>query len=208
MTSRFAPARRAFALLSASLRNDPELKGEVEEAFRLLLTRFDTTVYENRFVVGGVAERIVAATFVAIGQPAVTEGVVVTRTDIKAGDANLSVKGVFRRAYSVRLVNVMGKSTRAAWNEGTIVVLTGVGIGYADPDLLPDATKRVGDALVLPLKPVKALWQRNPDLLLQLAIPMSRADMQNSDVPSRLVADEIFRYLKRLRPFDPRSAAQ
>lgn len=206
--TRFDPARAAFGLLADALHGDAGLRADVEQAFALLLNRFSTKVYENRFVVGGVAERIIAATFATIGQAATTAGVVVTRTDIHAGAAKLSVKGVFRGAREVRLINVMGDSPSATWDEATILVIAGVGIGYADPLLVPNATKRPKDALLLPLKPVHALWSAQPQWLIPVAIPRSRDDLAATDVASRLVADEIFRYLKRLRPFDTRTPDQ
>lgn len=175
---------------------------------RFTLTRYSTTIYENRFVVGGVAERIIGAIFVALGHRASNIGVTVTRSDILVGDARLSVKGSFQSgSRSIRLVNVMGSSTGATWQEPTIVIMSNVGIGYADPELLPGEARRRTDVIELPATALRRLWQAQPDYLVQIIIPVALQDASRSDVASRIVADEILRYTKRLRPFDPRTPA-
>lgn len=202
----FADSRAAFGRLSFGLRNDPELADEVLRSFVLLLSRFNTAIRENRFIVGGVAERIIAAAFREIGDPSSNAGVEVTRTDIWVGGARFSVKGSFQpKRSSIRLVNVMGSAPNAAWEEGTIFVLAGMGIGYADPDLLPDRTRRRTDVIELPTRPLYDLWRDQPDLLVQMNIPAARDDVEGSDIASRVIADEILRYMRRLKPFDPRS---
>jgi hypothetical protein len=208
--SRFDGARSAFSLLASALRDENDLRVDVERAFEFLLARFNTRIYENRFVVGAVTERIIGAAFKALGQRALTCGVQVTRTDLFVAGTNISIKGVFKPKHKeVRMVNVMGDSKSAAWNEPTIFVLAGIGIGYADPEFLPRATRRVKDAVVLKLPPAIALWDAHPELLVKVAIPFSRDDVEQSDVASRVIADEIFRYgMKRLRPFDDRTPEQ
>ncbi|HMN40968.1 MAG TPA: hypothetical protein PKE29_08990 [Phycisphaerales bacterium] len=206
MTSKYQPARDAFAALSTSLRDDGILRDDVEASFTLLLTRYNTQIYENRFLVGGVAERIIAATLVAMGKAAKNHGVRVSRTDICVGDVSLSIKCSFRpRPGNIRLVNVMGDSSGAEWSEPTIFVISKVGIGYADPDLLPNATTRAKDAITLPTRPLFDLWANDPSLLFDMDLPYSREDQDGSDVASRVVADEIFRYAKKLKPFDKRT---
>lgn len=156
---------------------------------------------------GGVAERIIAATFVAMGKIAQMHGVVVTRTDILVGkDLHISVKGSFRPKHrTVRMVNVMGESKEASWQEPTVFVISGIGIGYADPDYLPNATTRSSDVIELSQKLLGGLWEETPSLLIPMSIPFSRDDKTGSDVASRIVADEIFRYTTRLKPFDKRN---
>lgn len=205
----FDAARAAFSTLADALRSDLELRSDVERAFGLLLTRYSTKIFENRFIVGGVTERIIAAAFVALGQDELKCGVTVTRADIAVGGAVLSVKGSFQptaRRREIRLVNVMGDSTAAAWGEATIFVFAEMGMGYADPGLLTGCTVRAKDAILLPVAPLYKLWKQSPQYLLPLAIPVARADTGGSDIASRIVADEILRYTRRLRPFDPRTS--
>ena len=209
MNSAFTQAREAFQAFALALRTNAELFGDVESAFRLLLTRYNTQIYENRFLVGGVAERIIAATFVAMGKTAKNHGVEVTRTDICVGGVNLSVKGSFRpRPSSIRMVNVMGASEAAAWKEPTVFVISARGIGYADPELLPGATTRARDVVQLPTRHLFTLWDTNPSLFIRMGLPFSRDDVAGSDIASRVVADEIFRYTTILKPFDKREPSE
>jgi hypothetical protein len=207
MSSAFTSAFTAFIELKSALAIDDELRTDVQTALRNLLTRYNTQIYENRFIVGGVAERIVAATFVALGASVKRLGVNVTRSDISIGDTKFSVKGSFRPgSRSIRLINVMGDSKDAAWDEPTIFIISGRGIGYADPSMLPGKTKRAKDVIELPSKPLFELWQARPELLFAMDIPFSLEDRDRSDIASRIVADEILRYTKRLKPFDTRLA--
>lgn len=207
--TQFAAGRSAFSLLSGALIHDAEIRGEVETCFRLLLSRYSTSIRENRFIVGGVAERIVAATFVALGHAAANIGVHVTRTDISVCGAHLSVKSVFQRQpRGVRLLNVMGSSATAQWLEPTVFVVSQMGIGYADPAYIPTATRRTGDAVELPFGELRRHWMAHPECLVPVQIPYALADESRSDIASRVVADEILRYTSRLRPFDPRVPEQ
>lgn len=202
----FAPAMSAFETLASALRTDAELRADVEQAFHLLLSRYSTKIFENRFIVGGVTERIIAAAFVALGEVCQNAGVVVTRTDVLVGNVRLSVKGSFQaQRRTIRLVNVMGDSTSAAWDEPTVFVLAGRGIGYADPELLPDSTVRRSDVIELSTAPLYRLWEARPDLFVETEIPTARENIEGSDIASRIIADEILRYTKRLKPFDPRT---
>ncbi len=211
MSTRFEAGRSAYKLLSAALKAEPDLRADIERAFDLVLSRYSTKLRENRFIVGGVVERIIAAAYLALGHKALNAGVRVTRSDILVRDTALSIKGAFRlkSGAGIRLVNVMGASKGTAWNEPTIFVVSGMGMGYADPDLLPNATTRASDAIVLRRKPLLDLWKHDAQWLTPMNVPGSREDESGSDVASRVIADEILRYgMKRLRPFDPRTPDQ
>ena len=205
--SSYEPARTAFAELHTALGADKDLHHDVSECFRLLLTRYNTQIYENRHVVGAAAERLIGAVFNALGKTHKGLGVHVRRFDILIGDVPLSVKGSFRGKRSAfRLVNTMGESEKTEWNEATVFVVSGLGIGYADPDLLPAVTRRAKDVLLLPYRPLASLWKDNPKLLFRMDIPTSREDKEGSDIASRLVVDEILRYgMRKLKPFDKRT---
>jgi hypothetical protein len=206
----FEAGRKAFTVLRSQLLSDAVLAEELARSINMVLSRYNTQIYENRFLVGGSVERLIAAAFAAIGEPARTVGVSVTRTDLLVQDTHLSVKGVFRpKAAEIRLINTMGNSTGTAWNEPTIAVVSGLGIGYLDPGLLPDSTKRSKDAIAIPLKTVKQFWTEHERWRVTMPIEHSREDKVGSDVASRAVVDEILRYnFRRLRPFDSRSPDQ
>jgi len=205
MTGDFAAERASFARLVAALRTDGDLRRDLERAFELLLSRYATSIRENRFIVGGVTERFIAAAFCAIDEQARNVGAVTEGSDVRVGDALFSVKGSFSGSREFRLVNVLGESPSAEWRHGTIFVVSERGVGYADPGLLPGRTRRKRDAVVLPVRPVFELWEVQPELLAPIVIPRARRDQAGSDVASKTVADEILRYgMKKLRPMDPR----
>jgi hypothetical protein len=208
--SRFEPARLAFAQLADALGEQRDLRGDVERAFEFLLSRYDTKIYENRFIVGGVTERIIGATFVAMGRKFSNIGVRSTALDLSIDGTPLSVKGSFKPGHKdIRMVNVMGNSAAAAWEQATVFVIANVGIGYADPDLLTRATTRAKDAVILKTSKLLEFWEKNPKYLAKIQIPFSRSDIHGSDVASRVVADEILRYgMKRLKPLDTRTPEQ
>jgi hypothetical protein len=204
--SHFAPQRALFAKLKGALERESDLRDDVLRAFELLLSRYDTRIRENRFIVGGVCERLIGATFVALGCSFKNVGSTDAGFDLNIDGVSLSIKGSFKSGNrDIRLTNVMGSSKKAQWKEPTVFVFSNLGIGYADPEVLPKATKRASDAVILKSASLKAFWTKSPQWLCELPIPTSRSNPDISDVASRIVADEILRYnFKRLRPLDQR----
>jgi len=192
--SRFTVERSAFAQLKQAIDSNSILKREVEHALGLLLGRFATSVRENRFVVGGALEVILTATLRAAGIPAEDVGIREERIDIRIPGGGFSVKGHFSGVGNIRLINVLGDSAQTEWGEATLFVLHGIGIGYADPDLLGnDATKREGDAVVLRYKRLKEFLNASPEYRISVQVPSALKDRERSDLVSRAVAREILR---------------
>ena len=54
------------------------------------------------------------------------------------------------RRDQIRLINTLGDSA-ARWTAPTIFIIAERGIGYADPGLLPNATRAARDAVILPV---------------------------------------------------------
>jgi hypothetical protein len=191
--TRFDKQRQAFFSFKERLAEAPDVRSEIETAFSLLLEEYNTTVYENRFVVGGVSEHILGAAFRALGFQAMNTGATNPRIDIQLPDCDgFSVKGVFsEKKGEVRLINSLGVSDKRGWNESTLFVLSGVGVAYADPVLLPSATESRGDALVLKWKPLKELVAEQPAYLIELDIPHKSMDLASTKVASALIAAEI-----------------
>lgn len=189
----FQAERATFKQFKQSVEGDPELKHELETAFRELLTRFATTIYENRFVVGGAIEVILLASLRASGIDAQDVGGKETRIDIRIPDGGFSVKGHFSNSGDVRLINVLGDSERTAWNEATLFVLYGIGIGYADPKLLEDqnAVRRTKDAIVIKYSVLRRFFSQNPEWLIKCEIPQALQNRSESELVSRTVAREI-----------------
>lgn len=189
----FQAERAAFRKLKQSVEDDPELKHELETAFRELLTRFATTIYENRFVVGGAIEVILLAALRASGIEARDVGAEETRIDIRIPTGGFSVKGHFSNSGDVRLINVLGDSEQTAWKEATLFVLYGIGIGYADPKLLEDqnAVRRTKDAIVIRYSVLRGFFSQNSEWLIQCEIPQALQNRNESELVSRTVAREI-----------------
>src|SRR3990172_8976444 len=129
--------RAIFRRFKTELERNEVLRREVESAIEALLSEYNTTLHENRFVVGGVLEHIIGAAMRAAGIEATNVGKFNPRIDISApGAEGFSVKGGFTGAGPIRLINVLGEGVGGGWQEATIFVLTGIGIAYADPELL------------------------------------------------------------------------
>lgn len=126
--------RRYFDTLRNSLK--PEIKTEYETAVSTLLNLYNTTIYENRFVVGGAVEMFTLALLRSVGIPATPYGDQTAAGDIiLPNNLMLSVKGSFTGAGNIRLINKQGGGHRE-WQVATLFVISGIGIIYADPDMV------------------------------------------------------------------------
>ena len=87
--------RRAFDRLKSNC--TVEAKQEYEIAIFTLLERFNTTIYENRFVVGGAVEMFTCALLRAVGIDCILYGSQSTAGDLLLpNDKKLSIKASFR----------------------------------------------------------------------------------------------------------------
>lgn len=194
--------RTVFRLFKTELERNEVLRSEVESAIEVLLSEYNTTIHENRFVVGGVLERIIGAAMRAAGIDATNVGKVNPRIDISVpGAEGFSVKGGFTGAGPIRLINVLGGGVGGGWREATIFVLTGIGIGYADPELLPEATVSSGDAVLLKRRNLTEFLARQPEYLLRCEIAQKSADLEHTRMASEAVAHELLERFPTLRQF-------
>ena len=181
--NQYAQARRTFRRFKAGLEDDKAVLRELLAAFELLISERSTTYHENRFIVGGAVEHIVAAAMRCIGlEDVAVVGFEEDRADIRIQGLEFSLKSVFTPGSSIALINTQGAGG-AEWVTPTIVVLAcnpnrrrnrtyDHGIGYADAGLLPaDATTRTRDQLKLKRTPLYALFRQQPDYLLRCNIP-------------------------------------
>ena len=193
----FESERRAFAVFRAGLEKNAQLRDEYLAATRAAVGRYNTSVYENRFVVGGVIERLTAAALRAAGVSARMVGAETTGVDIAlAGGGSLSVKAQLAAARGeYRLINTMGDSP-AMWTSATLFIAAGAGIGYGDPDLLGGAIVRRKDVVVLPWRPLNQMWRENPDCFIRLDIPTKPSGpASESRIASETIAAELVREL-------------
>ena len=63
----FSVERQIFSEFKAGLEKKPVVLAEFLAACRTVNVRFDTAIYENRFIVGGVVEQLLGASMRAVG---------------------------------------------------------------------------------------------------------------------------------------------
>ena len=190
----FTSERRTFEHLANACASDPSLEEAYTSALSDIHERYNTTIRENRFVVGGAVETFTLALLRACGisaQPAGEESVSI---DIHlAGNTGISIKSQFTSSRSAfRLINTLGDSS-SEWQTATIFLVAGIGIGYADPDLLPDSSYRLSDAVMLPWAPLQTLWNDHPRWLHPMNIPFKSPTVETgrSLVASYAIAHEV-----------------
>ncbi|MBS4029750.1 MAG: hypothetical protein KGZ58_14090 [Ignavibacteriales bacterium] len=184
-------------------------KNETLEAITKLLTIYDTAIYENRFIVGGVLEYILIAAINSIDDLIATHvGKVNQRSDFSVTDwsdnsiSSFSSKASFTKSGDIRLINVLGADNTAEWDEPTIFVLSEVGIIYADPQLLNKA-ERVKDAVKIKRKYVEDFASANADYYFNgvfKSIPDKKSVtiLGNTRTASQDVASELLKNCKTI----------
>lgn len=125
-------------------------KHEYERAIETLLNRYNTTVFENRFVVGGALEVFTLGLLRTVGIDCKLVSDQATGADILlTNGAVLSLKSSLVGVNDIRLVNKMGEGTRN-WTIATLFVVSELGIVFGTPNMINDSDiKASGDALVL-----------------------------------------------------------
>ena len=192
MPSIYEPHRQIYLQLRRGLERTPAVLDEIISALGIFITEYGTSVRENRFIVGGGTERIIATAMRCVGIiEARARGLGINDEDVMVGNHRISVKSSFTGGrQQIRLINTLGDTERT-WDTATIFVLANVGIGYADPDLLPSADKRTNDAVVLPRAPLDNLHDELPQWLLSCDIPRNPKDSAQLRAASEAVTTEI-----------------
>ena len=157
--------RDCFAFFKKNI-SDEGLK-EYEAAIRDLHTRYNTTIYENRFIAGGAVKvftyALLRASGVRVGmcEHGVTDGKL-----ILPNNKNLSVKSTFGEDSSdIKLINTRGQN-ETNWNVATLFIIAGKGILYADPDMVQESDlERAKDGLTIPGAVLDKLAKRSNYLI-------------------------------------------
>ena len=167
--TRYKQERRVFDRLKSDC--TVEAKQEYELAIHTLLERYNTTIYENRFVVGGAVEVFTCALLRVVGIDCTLYGSQATAGDLLLpNDKKLSIKGSFRGLTAIKLLNQMGEGDRE-WATATLFVVSGVGIIFGAPDMVEtDHVKATGDGKSLTASGLKHLAE-NPANVLAMEIP-------------------------------------
>ncbi len=207
MKKSYETARKIFTHFKEGASHHPELRAEIEDVFASLFRDYNTGIYENRFIVGGVVEFLIVAAFNAIPDLAATHiGKTNPRLDFEATLMGLSAPSIFSVKSSlvangdIRLTNFLGAGTLITWDEPTIFVLP-EGIAYGDSKIIPNATKRSGDALILRRRNLNEFLKSHSEYLLSLRMP-SREEMisvKESRTASEDVAKQLLKKYKFLK---------
>ena len=104
----YSKEREAFNLLREKCTE--EMKREYECAVKILLEKYNTTIYENRFTVGGALEVFTCALLRSVGIGCELHADKSKSSDIKLScGGSLSIKGSFTGgATNVKLINKLG----------------------------------------------------------------------------------------------------
>lgn len=203
-STNYARHREIYRQLRDGLTSSPDVLDELLRALGLLISEYDTSIRENRFIAGGATERILATTMRSVGiANARARGLDLSDEDIVVDGHQISVKASFTGGrQAIRLINTLGDS-RAEWRTATIFVLANRGIGYADPDLLPGTARASRDAVILPRTPLDDLHDMQPEWLLRCAVPAKAQDASQRRAASEAVATEILQRTSAGRPMFP-----
>jgi len=180
----FAQQRRFFGDYRDLLGRSHPLRREVIEAIATVLRLYNTAVWENRFIVGGVVEQIIGSSARALGFAVRNAGKSNQGYDLQlSGDpvVGISVKGAFakKQGGTINLINLRkkdGQLTQAEaakrWSSATIFVIAGVGIGYADHEQIPDLVISTADAIQIKGEDLVSWWRSNPEWLIDADVPV------------------------------------
>lgn len=133
MTS-YKAEQHYFNVLKADISD--ESRKEYEVAVNTVVSRFNTSVLENRFTVGGAVEVFTCALLRSVGIECYHNAARTTGGDLTLPDKKeLSIKGSFAGISSIGLINKRGGGQRK-WITATLFVVSGVGIVFGAPDMV------------------------------------------------------------------------
>ena len=204
----FSLQRDIFRAWSGVVSADAELKAHLENAVRLVLTEYDTAIFENRFIVGGVIEYIVLAAIngsgVASGKHVggIKKGVDVCIDTFRGKPCVAEISIKYSSSGNIRMINTQGVSADARWNEATLFVLPEVGIVYADAaQISKSAIVRMRDAISVSRKAILKHAQRQSEFVLSVSIPEKSevTSQSHAKTASEDIARAIIQQFARLK---------
>ena len=207
--SEYAKHREIFIEFRHRLENDLELLDEILKSIGIIVSEFNTSMRENRFIAGGATERILAAAMRHLEFPNVrSRGLLPDEEDLVVDGVQFSIKASFTgKRDEIRLKNTMGSprsdAHRSIWTTPTLFVLANRGIGYADPDLLSDVAMKTGDATILRRRPLDAFHDANPEWLFECAVPAKSQDPTQMRSVSEMVFNEVIQRTDLGEPLFP-----
>jgi hypothetical protein len=160
---------------------------EFEKAIKKLIEEYNTSNWENRFVVGGALEILFCAFLKSLTFQC--KWLKEARYDVEINEIKFSLKSNFVGSGDIRLINVLGEE-RAIWKEPTLFFISGVGICYADPQMNLK-TKHTSDALVISIKELKRLFENYKEWVIPISIPRKSKNSKEIKTASYDVAKSI-----------------
>lgn len=170
---------------------------EYAVAIKTVLERYNTTIYENRFVAGGAVEVFTCALLRSVGLDCKMYADQETAGDLLLpGGRKISVKGLFVGGpANVKLINQLGGRGRdREWETATLFIVSEVGIVYGDPDMINKEVhvKQVSDGLQLNKSAIEFLASKDRNLIsLEIARKPSTRETGFSQKASTAVAQQV-----------------
>ena len=149
-----------------------KIVGEFLKSLEKLISEYPTSIWENRFAVGGALEIIFCAFLRCLGfncKRLNNE----KRYDVEINECKFSIKSNFSGSGEIRLINTMGGDSEAKWGEPTIVFMGGKGIYYIDPCMELE-TKKKDDAITVNAGEVKS--KVGKDYFIEIKIPKEEGE--------------------------------
>lgn len=186
----FKYERDSFILLKGNLTD--KLKDHLLIALKTLLNDYNTTIYENRFIVGGAVEYFIYIILKKINLSVSMSGDESIGGDIRFNNGKqISIKSSFTKSTpTIRLINTMGDSRNAIWDIPTIFIIASKGIGYADQLLIDKKyLQKQKDCLILKTKGLYEYWENNNKHFIEINIPTKKQTLLTGD--SKKASNEI-----------------
>ncbi len=159
------------------------------------MERYNTKIFENRFIAGGATEIFTFALLRSVGIKCTLISDNAVGGDILLPQGRqLSVKSNFTGVKAIRLLNRMGDGMRE-WTAATLFVVAGVGIVFGAPGMVDSSHIRdTSDALELTARGLRGLMA-DADNVIEMKIahkpPTEKAG--SSQKASTVVAHDILR---------------
>ena len=177
-------------------RANADVISEYEACVDIVINRYNTTILENRFIVGGVVEVLTALLIASADAEVNLAGEGRPGIDIVLRDGSgMSCKGTFTEKVSeIALINKRGSGSRT-WEEPTLIIRSGSGIAFIAPDMI-DVEQWIqdkNDQIVLHKNVIEAICQ-DERFLFPIAIPYKpKTGIRRSVGASRMMAHAILK---------------
>ncbi|MCY3936544.1 MAG: hypothetical protein OXG09_11240 [Chloroflexi bacterium] len=183
--------RKYFEFLKKNLQDD--IKAEFENAVSTLIGRYNTSIRENRFTVGGAIEIFTLGLLRSAEIDALPYSSQEDAGDILLPNhIILSIKSSFRKPHSIRLMNKQGTGSRD-WSTATLFILSGIGILYGDPDMIHECEiNDAGDSIMLRSRAIRRIAKDSSNIIaMKIPEKPDKAAAGSSLMASNAIARQV-----------------